>query len=205
VPADRKNRCADIIRQIGDNIQPGEFIPLMENIYDLRAYVLVNDRIQRLVPSEENTGKDQNDRISAHDVIPCRLVVFGGHPDRNKVGASGTGIVAENNSCRKTGNHTAEYGNQQNILGYGSDRKYGGQNRAARDKDTGIDHELMTDMAPEKKHREDIHREVNDTEADIEMKKLHEYFRQKPRQTAVPARKQIAALGEIIHSEGIKQ
>ena len=63
----------------------------------------------------------------------------------------------------------------------------------------------MPDMAPEQDNGNDVHREVDDTEADIDMKELQKDFGKQTGKTAVTARKEISALGKIIHSERVKK
>ena len=89
----------------------------------LRRNILENDRVQRFIPAENQSGRSQNYNIDAQNDIERIHTLFLGKVDCDKIRAAAGGIYRKAHTDRDTVDDAAEDTDQQCVVSEGIRRQ----------------------------------------------------------------------------------
>lgn len=121
---DRRSVMGDLLDHLADEMglvcndkQGVLLIFQIEHMKHLGGGILVNDGIQRLVPSEKDSGCADDKGVDAKNHIPGIHSFLFGEVDSDKVRAAGGGVYGEHKADGRAVDNTAENTDEQRIVG----------------------------------------------------------------------------------------
>ena len=197
----RLDDIVDLMRLLGHDEQRCLHVFLIQKMQHLRGDELVDDRIQRLVPAEDEAGCDQDDRIEAEHQVECIHPLLVGEPQRDEVGAARCRVLPQAQTDRHTVEQAAENADEQRVIGDDIARQKVNKEVRRHDADEREHREFLPDIPQPDVERDRVQDHIDHRIRQLDVQVHLRHALDQDREPCRPARVEPAGVDERVNVE----
>ena len=150
------DRFIDILCMIGYDKQSFLLITLIQQLNDLCAAELINDRIKRNLPAKQESGNTEDDHIACQNIVPGIDSFLLRQENADKIRAAGRSSDIQAETDGEAVDQAAEYTDEQDVVCKDVNRQNINEDTGKYDRHNGINREFFADVPETQIYREQV-------------------------------------------------